>query len=388
MSSQVRLTVYAALATMATATSLTSIFSDSAWVVPVMGGIVIVAAACGLVRAAPLPSVLEPIAAAIGVLIWLTILDARAKAHLGVVPGRLAFRHLGAVARAGFTQIHDLPTPTPAHQGVVFLTVIGVAAVALVVDLLTVTLRRAALSGLPLLALFTVCAATARHGINIIAFAVSAVGYLALLYADNREKVGRWGAAIGAGSRARPASAWSTDGSRAPAPASLGRQVGAVAISLGVIVPLFVPGLHGGIDRHGNGDGIGNGDGTVQTYDPIVRIGAYLRQAKVVPLITYTSSSPNPGYLQVTSLDMFKDGAFKGAPSRCSEALRPAKTYRCPTRRRWSARVRQPRFTCCRRSSRTGCRPSRRPRGSTSASHGFMTRTPPRFSRRPPTRQD
>jgi transglutaminase-like putative cysteine protease len=312
---------------MATATSLRSVFASTAWVVPVMGAILIVGGSCALVRYSPLPSAFEPITAAIAVLLWITLLDARSKAHFGFVPGRLALRHLGHVARGGFTEIHRLPTPAPAHHGLVLLTVVGVAAIALVVDLMTVTLRRAALSGLPLLALFTVCAATGHHGVGIVPFIVGAIGYLWLLFADNREKVARWGAAVGTGSRARPASAWSTDASSGPAPGSLGRQVGAMAISLGVIVPLFIPGLHTGIDKHGTGGTGGGGGGNVVTFNPIVKVGAYLQSSNAEPIISYQTSTPDPGYLRMTSLDLFNGNTFSSpilkapASSGASETL-------------------------------------------------------------------
>jgi hypothetical protein len=311
MSAQLRLSAYAALATMATATALLSVFSSKAWVIPVMGAIVIVAGVCALVRASPLPAALEPIAAAIAILLWVTVLDARSKAHFGFIPGRLALRVLARTARRGFTEIHQAPTPAPAHHGLVLLTVVGVAAIALVVDLMTVTLRRGALAGLPLLALFTVCAATGHHGVGVFPFIFAAIGYLWLLFADNREKVARWGAAVGTGSRARPASAWSTDESSAPAPASLGRRVATMAISLGVVVPLFVPGLHTGIDKHGTGGGSGGGDRIV--IDPIVSVAADLTSAKAVPVLTYQSTSTNPGYLRMTSLDLFNGTTFSAA---------------------------------------------------------------------------
>jgi hypothetical protein len=315
MSSQLKLSAYGALATLATATSLSAVYVGSGWIIPIFGAVILVVGACAAVRASPLPSAFEPIVAAIAVVIWLTILDAHSKAHFDVIPGRLAFRHLGKVASGGFTEIHRLPTPAPTRHGLLLLTVVGVAAIALVVDLLTVTLRRAALSGLPLLALFTVSAATAHKGVSLLDFLLAAVGYLWLLYADNREKVARWGAAVGTGSKARPASAWlSTDAVAAPSPATLGRQVAAVALSLGVVVPVLIPGLHTGIDRHSNGSGAGSGTGSgggsVHTFDPIVRVGAYLRSSAPTQLLTYRTSTPDPGYLRLTSLDIFNGKSF------------------------------------------------------------------------------
>jgi transglutaminase-like putative cysteine protease len=315
MSSQVKLSVYGAVATMAASLSLLSVFASAGWLLPVMGAVVIVSGSCALVRRSPLPSVVEPVAAALGVLLWMTVLDAHSQARLGVIPSGASFTRLGQVARTGFSEVHKLPTPVPPHQGLVLLTVVGVAAVALVVDLMTVTLRRAALSGLPLFALFTVCAATGHHGVGVFPFIVAAAGYLWLLYADNRDKVTRWGAAVGTGSRARPASAWSTDMSVVAAPASLGRQVGAVAVSLSLVVPLFIPGLHTGINKHGGSGsgGSGGGGGSVQTFDPIVKVSAFLTHTSVKPVLTYRTSATDPGYLRLTSLDQFNGVSFSSA---------------------------------------------------------------------------
>lgn len=327
MSSQLRLSIYGAIATMATSLSLLSVFSNLHWFFPVEIGVVLVAGSCALIRRSPLPSACEPILASIAVLIWVTLLYARSDAWIGLIPTHSSFTQLAQVGRDGFTEIRQLPTPAPPHDGLVMLTVIGVAAIALIVDLMTVTLRRAALSGLPLLALFTVCAATGHHGVGIVAFIASAIGYLWLLYADNREKVARWGAAVGSGSRARPASAWSTDLATAPAPASLGRQVGAVAISVGVLLPLFIPGLHTGINKHGGIGGAGEGGGSVQTFDPLVRVGADLTSQSVEPVLSYKTSAVAPTYLRLTSLDVYDGTSFTegslSAPSTAtvSEAL-------------------------------------------------------------------
>lgn len=312
MSSPLRLTIFSTIATAAVSLSLASVYTGGGWFVPVMVAILLVSGTSALVRWSPLPSAFEPLLAALAVTIWVTILDASDVAHLGFVPGRTAFEHLGHTAHRGFLDIRKLPTPIPTHHGLVLLTVIGVAAIALIVDLLAVTLRRAALAGLPLLALFTVCAATAHHGVSIAPFIAATVGFTALLYADNRERVARWGAALGAGSRARPAPAWSAETGVAP-PGMLGGRVGAAAIGMAVIVPLIVPGLHNGISRHSHGDGLGGG-GNVTTFNPIVGVGKELSSTVNRPVLDYTSSTNAPGYLRLTSLDTYSNGTFSARP--------------------------------------------------------------------------
>ena len=312
MSGPLRLTIYAMVASMTSALALTAVFSKSGWFFPVMIAVLLVSASCALIRWSPLPSVLEPLTAALAVLIWVTWLYARPQAKFGFVPDAASMRLLDHLARAGFTDIRKLPPPVPPHHGLILITVAGTAVVALVVDLLTVTLRRAALAGLPLLALFTVCAATSRNGVNPVAFMPAAAGFLMLLYADNRERVTRWGAAMGAGNNARPAPTRSAENLLPSAPASLGRRVGAAAIGISVVVPLAIPGIHAGFGGHGGGNGHGghSGGGSVTTIDPIVSVNHDLTSSLNAPVLNYTTSTASPSYLRMTSLDQLAAGTF------------------------------------------------------------------------------
>jgi transglutaminase-like putative cysteine protease len=306
-----RLTIYAMVATMTTALTLSAVFRSSGWFVPVMVGIVLVSASCALIRWSPLPSVLEPLTAAVAVLLWVTWLYARPEATFGVLPDGASMRALEHLARSGFTDIRELPPPVPSHDGLVLITVVGVAVVALVVDLLTVTLRRAALAGLPLLALFTVCAATSRNGVHVMSYLPAAAGFLMLLYADNRERVARWGAAMGAGNNARPAPTRSAENLLPSAPASLGRRVGAAAIGISVVVPFAIPGVHAGFGGHRGGGGSGgDGGGSVTTIDPIVSVNHDLTSSLNAPVLNYTTTARAPGYLRMTSLDQYSTGSF------------------------------------------------------------------------------
>ena len=281
MSSQLKLTSYGALATMAAALSLLSVFSTTA--LDRAGDVRGRARRWHLRAGAALTAALRVRA------------DRRCPGdpdlgHPARRPRQGSFRPHPRPARVPPSwqrrpqRLHrdpSAPTPAPPHHGLVLLTVVGVAAIALVVDLLTVTLRRAALAGLPLLALFTVSAATGHHGVGIFPFVVG--GDRLPVAALRRQP--RQGRALGRRrrhrQRARPASAWSTDPSSAPAPASLGRQVGAVAISLGLRRPAVHP-------RPAHRDqqtwlgrlGGSGGGGSVQTFDPLVRVGADLAEVR------------------------------------------------------------------------------------------------------------
>lgn len=312
MSGRTRVAIHGGLATLGAATALGAVFDNFSWVWPVAGAIAVVVIAGELVRRSPLPAALGPFVAAAGVLCYLTSLYAGDSAWGGVVPNQTSLAQLGDVARSGFTDIRKLAPPVPTHDGLVLLTIVGVASVALVVDLFAVTLRRAALAGLPLLAVFATGTSVAKHGAGWLPFTLAAVTYLWLLLADSRDRMTRWGRPLGFERDARPRFNWS-DSEVTPSPLSvMGRRIGVAAVAVGVALPMLVPGLHGGVP-HGNGNGLGlggHGGDHALTVNPIVTISAQLSQARAQPLMTVQTNDPDPGYLRLTSLDRFDGSVF------------------------------------------------------------------------------
>jgi transglutaminase-like putative cysteine protease len=309
MSGRSRLTIASAGATIAAAMGFASIFKGWSWLVPVVIAVALVGGANEAVRRLRIPSPFGPLLAAVFVLCYVTLLDARQVAVGGVLPGPAALRALGDVARSGFTDIRRLSTPVPTHDGLVLLVVVSIAAVALVFDLLAVTMRRAALAGLPLLGVFAVCTSVAKHGVGWAAFGAATAGYLWLLLADSRDRISRWGRTLGTEQGTRIT--WA-DQDLAPSPLSaLGRRIGASAIAVGVVVPMLLPGLHGGVPKHGGGNGLGSGDGnSVETLNPIVTLRSQLVSHTATPLLRYTSTDPQPAYLRLTGLDLFDGTTF------------------------------------------------------------------------------
>jgi transglutaminase-like putative cysteine protease len=308
---RLRIALHGGLATFAAATALGSVFDGYGWILPVLGGIAVVVVVSELVRMAPLPSALGPLLAAGGVLCYITAAYSGSTAYGHVIPSGSSLHVLAAVARRGFHDVDNLSTPVPTHQGLVLLAVVGMAAVALVVDLLAVTMRRAALAGLPLLAMFALCTSVAKHGAGWVPFVLATTGFMWLLLADSRDRLSRWGRPLGLEGEGRPRFNWS-DQEVMPSPLSvMGRRIGLSAIAVGVIIPLLIPGLRGGIPRGGGGFGLGDGSSSTFTFNPIVRLQGQLTSSKAVPLLSVRTTDPDPGYLRITALDQFDGESFK-----------------------------------------------------------------------------
>lgn len=308
---RLRLAIHGGIATLAAATALGSVFNGYGWLFPVLGGIAVVVAISELVRISPVPSALGPLLAAAAVTCYITAAYAGASAYGHVIPSTDSFHELATIARQGFHDVHKLGTPVPTHRGLVLLAVVGIAAVALVVDLLAVTMRRAALAGLPLLATFALCTSVAKEGAGWVPFVLGTTGYLWLLLADSRDRLSRWGRPLGFEAEGRPHFTWS-DQEVMPSPLSvMGRRIGLSAIAIGVVVPLLIPGLHGGIPHgSGNGFGIGNNSSTKFTVNPIVTVAAQITNSESRPVMSVRTDDPNPGYLRMTSLDKFDGTSF------------------------------------------------------------------------------
>jgi transglutaminase-like putative cysteine protease len=311
MTGRLRIAFHGGLATFAAATALGSVFDGYAWIFPVLGGIAVVVVISELVRMSPLPAALGPLLAAAGVTAYITATYSGSAAYGHVIPNGASLHVLSTIARQGFHDVDKLSTPVPTHQGLVLLAVVGIAAVALVVDLLAVTMRRAAVAGLPLLATFALCTSVAKNGVGWVPFVLATTGYLWLLLADSRDRLSRWGRPLGLEGEGRPRFNWS-DQEVMPSPLSvMGRRIGLSAIAVGVLVPLLIPGLHGGIPRGGHGLGLGHGSSERFTVNPIVRIQGQLTSSKPVPLMSVRTTDPDPGYLRMTALDEFDGDSFK-----------------------------------------------------------------------------
>jgi transglutaminase-like putative cysteine protease len=306
MSGRTRLTVTAAIATLLASVVLRPLFTDLDYLLPVLGAVTVVGLVSETCRRLVMPTVMSPIASLLALVAYLVAVFAHGTAVLGVLPGRDARAHLRHLVNVGLDDVNKLAPPVPMHTGLLLLTTAGVGVIAILVDFIAVGLRKAAVAGMPMFALFVIPAAVAPKGIGAMPFVVAASGYLALLVADGRERLGRWGKPLGAGRRSGEGPALRVDVAETSPLARVGRRIAAASLGLAVLVPGVTPGVD---DRpfgnNGNGSGKGDGSSSVTAINPITQLRRQLTSKDDTKVLRYTANSANAGYLRMTTLDNF-----------------------------------------------------------------------------------
>ena len=131
--------------------------------------------------------------------------------------------------------MHRAAPPVDATAGVVFVTAGGLSLVALLVDVLAVTVRRPAVAGLPLLAVYCVPAAVLPDGLPWPLFLLAGAGLPGARRPSTPWTGCRPGDGCCAGTDSRGRSAASSSAGA--------RQIAWVSLAFAVVLPLLVPGL-------------------------------------------------------------------------------------------------------------------------------------------------
>jgi len=211
------------------------------------------------------------------------------------LPIRGAWTELQAdLSHAGDIVRNERP-PVPVAGGIAPLLIGGGLLCFVLVDLLACTFRRAALAGLPLLAIYAVPFSVVEGGLPWWGFALGAAGFLLMLVLSQSEIVGRWG---------RRLESPDTLGARESAGAV---YVGSVATVLAVLIPGLVPTLD--LELFGLGPGNGSG-GHITVTNPLVGLRRDLVRGPDIPVIRVTTDDPNPSYLRIAVLNRFGDNEW------------------------------------------------------------------------------
>ncbi|MDT5027111.1 MAG: hypothetical protein QOE61_3537, partial [Micromonosporaceae bacterium] len=308
MSQRHPVAIVAGAATLFAAFPLSTIFATFTWFFYIAIAVVVVVGTAMLARTARAPVWVQILAMMASLLLDLTFLFPSGQEIGRLIPTADTFRHFNDLLTAAGLQIRDESIPVPDSAGLLLLTTAGVGLVAMLVDLAAVGLRRPALAGLPMLAIYSVPVAVLPDGLSILPFGIAAAGFLWLLVADSVDRVRRFGRRFtGEG---RDVDVWE------PSPLSAaGRRLGVVGVAVALVLPLAIPGMTSGmLDRFGSGFGNNGGPGPGSgPPGASVNLSALLKdnleRKQTFDMVKVSTTDPAPFYLKFGVADQItKDG--------------------------------------------------------------------------------
>ncbi|MGC4895881.1 transglutaminase TgpA family protein [Micromonospora sp. DT31] len=299
----------AAAATLLAAAPLSAIFERWTWLIQAAIVVALVAGAAALSRLARAPLWGQVLAMLGGLTLGLTWVFPSGAELFAVLPTPGTFDHFGELVGSSLQDMRSYGVKVPDVDSLLFLAVLGIGAVAVVVDVLAVGLRRPALTGLPMLAIYSVPVAVYLDSVPATPFVVGAAGYLWLLVTDNVDRVRRFGRRFtGEG---RDVDVW-----EASPLAAAGRRLAVVGVAVAVALPLAIPGMTGGLMNNvGNGSGDGTGrpgaGGNPGRIDLFAALSGQLNQSEEFDLVKVETNERTPFYLRLGVVDNLQPSGFQ-----------------------------------------------------------------------------
>ena len=235
-------------------------------------------------------------------LLGLNVLAARAHAILAVVPTPSSVHHAWLEVVNGAATLNQYSSPVEVDRlGTgAMLTACGVGVI-LAVDVLALSVRRAPLAALPLLAALSVPVSILREGLALPVFVITALLFLRLVASEHLASYAAW-----AGPSQRPA--WAT--------MTTFWQVAIAAVVAALLLTPLVP-VSDLLKHTGSGAGGGPGTGNsvqLTTVNPFIRLRRDLVQQTHTRLVYATTDAPSTGYLRTTVLDQFTSDEWGPSP--------------------------------------------------------------------------
>jgi hypothetical protein len=248
----VRRTLVVAGGTILCFAPMRTIFSDWAWLAQTIGAMICVLGPAALLRLRRGPRVVQLLPGLVLLFFYVNTIYLHHSAIGGVLPGPHTWHQLGVLRSQAAQQIRDSSSPLDSTPVLRLGVVPALALVGAIVDAYAVVRRAPALAGIPLLALFTICGATAGRSVGWFDFTVAAAGFLVILSADSRVSLVNWG---------RVVPRRNGDVVVRPRLGLSGRRVGVAAVVLAVLLPVVLPGLSGNRLADAFHPGTGGGGG-------------------------------------------------------------------------------------------------------------------------------
>ncbi|GAA0735068.1 DUF4129 domain-containing protein [Dactylosporangium roseum] len=313
MNQRKHLTLIAAGSAFLAALPLINVFDKYTWA---FRSFLVLAVMCGvavLVRSLRAPSWAPTAAMAVSGLFAMTWLFPSGAEFAGILPSPGTIAHFGSLLKTASVEMSEFATPVGDREGFLFLATLGVAVVALMVDVFAVVLRRPALAGLPMLAIYSVPVTVTTESTSWFPFVLGAVGFLWLLVTDNVDRVRRFGRRFtGDG---RDVDLWE------PSPlAAAGQRLGAIGVLAAVMLPLLPFAMPAGIlsqfgSGAGGGPGIGGRGGNGRSVSMFALLEGQLNRNKAFDMVKVTNvNDKSPYYLRFNVLETLTNQGFSARP--------------------------------------------------------------------------
>jgi len=268
--SKIRMSALLLLSLAIAISGLRSVLVDSIWWFGAFGTMFVVFTAAAVVRHYLRRGWAGTVAATVSALVVLTLFFGIDSAILGFIPTATTFSHFGDLLTAANDSIARQSLPATATVGIQFLISLSVAGIAIVMDAVAIWWRRPALAGIPLLVVVVVPSFVMASLTDGFTFVLTAIVYLLIV--------------LNRGRRIQP---------------SVAVSAGVVAVIGALIVPALLPPV-------ALGGSTGSGIGVLaQAINPIINLGADLRESDATAALSYTTTASTGEYLRLTTLDTF-----------------------------------------------------------------------------------
>ncbi|MBN1172512.1 MAG: DUF4129 domain-containing protein, partial [Micromonosporaceae bacterium] len=296
-------TISASVATLLAALPLSTLFERWTWLVNAGLALTALCLVALALRALRLPSWVPTV----GMVVALPVILARefpsGQELLVLIPSGATLQHFTHLTSTAIVDLRQYSTPAPDRAGFLFLAVFGIAAVAIIIDLLVVVLRQPAVAGLPMLAMYSVPVAIETGSVSLIPFLCGAAGFLWLLATDSIDRIRRFGKRFSGDGQG--VDVWAVS----PL-ASAGRRLGIIGLALAVALPLAVPGMTTGLFDQFGVTGRGAAGGSATTVNLTAMLSGSLKRDRPFEMVRVQTNDTNPYYLRFAVADQLTVSGF------------------------------------------------------------------------------
>jgi len=239
----------------------------------------------------------------VGVLLGaLTLLFGAGTGLLWIIPTPQTGATFESLVAGGTESIVQQSVPAEVTPGILFLLAAGAGVIAILMQVLAVTLRSPALAGIPVLVPLLVPGLIQSTGTLAPALVLTAIAYLLLLRVDVRRRRAR-DAVDTAGTAAEPPTArvFVSQDRRRSVTGWGTVSVGAVTVVSALVLSVAAPALIGDSGSRPGTNALLFGSGV----SPMINLGQDLRRPDAGPVLHYTTTAERRSYFTLLTLDSF-----------------------------------------------------------------------------------